>query len=113
MNIKFETKVKGNYKSIMDRFDRNLFEALIPKQGDMEIIEFTGSKKGDRVHLRFKSPIKADWVSDITEDGINEQEAYFIDEGVKLPFPLSYWKHQHIVKKIDEHYSLLKPKTKF
>ena len=86
----------------MDRFDRDLFEALIPKQGKTEIVEFTGSKKGDRVHLRFLSPIKADWISLITDDGWDEHQAYFVDEGDTLPFPLRYWRHRHIVEKVTE-----------
>ncbi|NNF02791.1 MAG: hypothetical protein HKN22_08905 [Bacteroidia bacterium] len=102
MNITLKTKVKGNYKDIMAAFDRNLFEALKPKNADMEIIAFTGSKKGDKVHLRFNSPIKAEWISDIVEDGANADEAWFIDEGSKLPAPLKYWRHKHIVKKISQ-----------
>lgn len=107
MNLKIKTKVKGNYRDIISRFDRDLFEALAPKQGEMEIVEFTGSKKGDRVHIRFVKPLKADWVSVITEDEVNENEAYFTDEGVQLPFPLSYWKHRHIVRKITEDTSCI------
>ncbi len=107
MNIVFKTKVKGNYKAVMERFDRDLFEALKPSQGEMEIVEFTGSKKGDRVHIRFVKPIKAEWISLITADGVDENEAYFIDEGSTLPFPLSYWQHKHIVQKIDETHSLI------
>ena len=107
MNIRLQTKVNGNYKDIMRQFDRNLFEALKPKQAKMEIVEFTGSKKGDKVHLRFLSPIKAEWVSHIVEDGVNEQEAYFIDEGTTLPFPLTYWRHKHIVQKITEDTSYI------
>ena len=102
MNIKFETKVQGNYKTVMSKFDRKLFEALKPAQGEMEIVEFTGSKKGDKVHIRFTSPIKAEWVSIITEDGVDEKEAYFIDQGERLPFPLRYWQHKHIVRKVTE-----------
>ncbi|MCB0581688.1 MAG: cyclase [Phaeodactylibacter sp.] len=107
MNIRLETKVKGNYKEVMARFDRKLFEALAPRQGEMEIVEFTGSKKGDRVHIRFLKPLKADWVSVITGDEVNEQEAYFIDEGVQLPFPLSFWRHRHIVRKMTEDTSCI------
>ena len=103
LNIQLKTRVKGNYREVMKRFDRQLFEALKPALADMEIVEFTGSKKGDRVHIRFNSPIRAEWVSDITEHGENEQEAYFIDEGTQLPFPLSYWQHKHIVQKITEN----------
>jgi len=107
MNIKFETTVKGNYKKVMEGFDQKLFEALKPKHGEMEIVEFTGSKKGDRVHIRFTSPVKAEWISNIVEDDVNEKEAYFIDEGEVLPFPLSYWQHKHIVRKISEDTSLI------
>ncbi len=107
MNIKFETKVRGNYQKVMKGFDLKLFEALKPKYGEMEVVEFTGSKKGDRVHIRFKSPVKAEWISHITEDEVNEKEAYFVDEGGVLPFPLKYWQHKHIVRKITEDTSLI------
>lgn len=107
MNIQLKTKVDGNYKDIMKRFDRNLFEALKPKNAKMEIVEFTGSKKGDKVHLRFLSPLKAEWISKITEDGEDENESYFIDEGEKLPFPLSSWTHRHVVEKITKDTSYI------
>jgi ligand-binding SRPBCC domain-containing protein len=107
MNIQLKAKVDGNYKDIMHRFDRELFEALKPANAKMEIVEFTGSKKGDKVHLRFHSPIKAEWISHITSHGENEQEAFFVDEGVTLPFPLAYWKHRHIVQKITEDTSYI------
>ena len=107
MNIQLKTKVRGHYKDIMRQFDRKLFEALKPANADMEIVEFTGSEKGDKVHIRFKSPIKAEWISEITESGADETEAFFIDEGVQLPFPLSYWKHKHIVRKITDDSSYI------
>lgn len=107
MKLIFKTQVKGNYKEVMARFDRQLFEALKPKQGTMEIVEFTGSQKGDRVHIRFTSPVKAEWISLITEDRIDDKEAYFIDQGEVLPFPLSYWQHKHVVQKVDEETSLI------
>ena len=107
MNIRLSTKVDGNYKDIMRQFDRKLFEALKPSIGEMEVVAFTGSKKGDQVHVRFHSPIKAEWISDITEHGENETEAFFIDEGVKLPFPFSYWQHKHIVQKITDNTSYI------
>lgn len=107
MNIVLKTTVKGNYKKVMAAFDRRLFEALKPPVGRMEIVEFTGSKKGDKVHIRFHSPLKADWISDITEDEITDDMAYFVDVGVKLPWPLATWTHRHIVKKVDEETSMI------
>ena len=107
MNIKFKTKVKGNYREVMSRFDKNLFEALKPKHADMEIVEFTGSRKGDRVHLRFHMPWKTEWVSLITEHGNDENKAYFVDEGIQLPQGLSFWRHKHIVEKLTDDSSFI------
>lgn len=105
MNVTLKAKVKGNYKEVMSRFDKDLFEFLKPKDAQMEIVEFTGSKKGDKVHLRFDKPVKMEWISHITDDVETDQECYFVDEGVVLPAILGYWKHIHIVRKIDEHNS--------
>jgi len=107
MNLQLQTTVRGDYRDLINRFDRDLFEALAPRQGEMEIVEFTGSRKGDRVHLRFLKPIRAEWVSLITEDSVNEDEAYFVDEGVQLPWPLAYWRHRHIVRKITDDTSCI------
>jgi len=107
VKLKLETKVPGHYKEIMELFDLKLFEALKPKGANMEIVEFTGSKKGDTVHIRFVSPIKAVWISKITEHGADAQKAYFVDEGATLPWPLKKWKHIHIVEKIDDTNSLI------
>lgn len=104
-NVCLKARVHGHYKEVMEQFDRDLFEALAPKSAPVEIVSFTGSKTGDKVHLRFKSPINADWISDITDHGSNDDEAYFIDEGRTLPFPLKYWKHRHIVRKVNENES--------
>lgn len=107
MNITLKAVVKGNYKDVMASFDRNLFEALKPSRGEIEIVKFTGSKKGDTVHLRFVKPIRAEWISKIIEDGQNTNRAWFIDRGIKLPWPLATWTHEHIVEKIDEDYSII------
>jgi len=105
MTVKIKTKVKGNYKDLILRFDLELFEYLKPKNAKMEIVKFTGSKTGDKVHLRFLNPFKMEWISHITADGINDYEAFFIDKGVVLPPFLGYWKHKHIVKKLDKNNS--------
>ena len=107
MNIKLKTPIKGNYIKVMDAFDLSLFEALKPPFGKMEIVEFTGSKKGDRVHIRFLSPIKAEWVSDIIADEVTDDMALFVDVGSTLPWPLATWTHRHIVEKIDEYNSII------
>ena len=103
MKLVLKTHVKGNFKSVIDRFDRDLFEFLEQRPGVMEIKEFTGSKKGDKVHLSFSKPISFTWISHITEHGQDSEKAYFVDEGVVLPFFLGKWKHTHIVENNGEN----------
>lgn len=107
MKLRLETKVKGDYLEVMERFDLQLFNALKPKGANMEVVRFTGSKKGDVVEIQFHSPIKTKWISHITEDGSDDTMTYFVDEGTVVPFPLKKWKHKHIVKKISETHCLI------
>ena len=107
MNLVLCTPVQGNYKKVMAAFDRQLFEAIKPPIGKMEILEFTGSKKGDKVHIQFHSPAKAEWISDIVEDEVTEERAWFVDVGVKLPWPLATWTHRHIVERVDDQNSMI------
>lgn len=107
MNVTIKTSVLGNYKKVMASFDKDLFEALKPPIGQIEIVEFTGSSKGDKVHIRFLKPIKAEWISDIVEDSITNDKAWFVDVGTTLPWPLATWTHRHIVEKIDEERSMV------
>jgi len=102
MNFIIKTQVAGNYLDVMERFDLDLFEALKPVGAKMEVVQFTGSQTGDIVEIKFVWPIKASWISDITDHGSDEAHAFFLDEGRVLPWPLKHWKHRHIVEKIDD-----------
>lgn len=83
MKVQLETQVSGNYKSIMRNFDKKLFQVLKPKFAKIDIVEFTGSKKGDIVHLQFLKPFKTKWITKITENGENEKESFYVDEGIE------------------------------
>lgn len=107
MRFVLRTQVDGHYKEVMNRFDLDLFEALKPKGAKMEIVQFTGSETGDTVELRFLFPLKARWLSKITDHGSDDNQAYFIDEGAVLPFPLRDWKHKHIVEKHSDTQSII------
>lgn len=107
MKLILKTKVKGYYLDVMARFDLDLFKSLKPIGARMEITQFTGSKTGDIVALSFTSPVRAKWVSKIVDHGQDDDKAYFIDEGTKLPFPLKDWRHRHIVQNLDEKTSLI------
>lgn len=99
MKLRITTLVAGDYRSVMARFDRTLFEALKPPVGRVDLVQFDGSQRGDVVHVRLHLPLlpAQDWVSDIVEHGTDAQSAWFVDEGRILPFFLSYWRHIHRV----------------
>lgn len=97
-----KTRVAGNYLELMKRFDRELFEALAPSVGKIEIAKFTGSETGDEVHIKFVKPIRTEWISHIIDHGQDDKRAYFVDRGVQLPFPLGEWEHHHVIERISE-----------
>lgn len=84
----------------MARFDEALFRQLAPPGIRVELLRFDGSETGHRVHIRLYLPLfpAQDWISDIVEHGSNETESWFVDQGVTLPWFLSYWRHRHVVR---------------
>ena len=103
MNIKISTKVNQSLLKVWEGFNLELFSKLAPPFPPVEVKEFGGCLKGDKVHLELNFLLfKQDWISDIVDQKRTESEIYFIDEGTKLPFFLSYWKHRHRLVKDDE-----------
>lgn len=100
MRILIKTKVRQEYRKIFQAFDINLFMKLKPPLVGLKVIRFDGCLKGDEVHIKVNIlGFKQKWISLITSHGSNENEIYFIDEGMVLPPPLKHWKHKHIIEK--------------
>lgn len=96
MQIIIETNVEQNYLSVKEGFNEQLFKKLAPPFPPVKLLQFDGSKKGDVVSLELNFIFfKQKWTSDIIADETNEQEYYFIDKGVELPFFLKEWEHKH------------------
>lgn len=90
------TPVAKEYRQVAQGFGQPLFEALNPPFPPVRLLRFDGSTKGDEVHLELNFILfKQVWKSLITENNTSEQEIYFIDEGIQLPFFLRYWRHKH------------------
>ncbi|SER47781.1 SRPBCC family protein [Salipaludibacillus aurantiacus] len=61
--------------------------------GDKEVF------KGSAVHLQLNFFIvKLNWKGEITETA---DRKYFIDEGLKIPFPFKSWRHVHAFKRLE------------
>ena len=99
MHLRIVTLVKSPLQRVKEGFNEELFLALNPPFPPVRVLEFGGCDQGDRVSLELNFIFfKQKWVSLITEDHFGENEWYFIDQGIQLPFFLKTWSHKHIVR---------------
>lgn len=98
MTIRIRTKVTQPLEKVINGFDETLFKELSPPFPKVRVKQFDGSKEGDIVSIELDFLLaKQAWISRISESYSSQKEFYFIDEGVKLPFPLKYWHHKHLI----------------
>ncbi|RRB02743.1 SRPBCC family protein [Larkinella rosea] len=96
MKISLYTSVEQDYRQVWAGFTQTLFDQLSPPFPPVKVVRFDGCQKGDMVHLRLNFLLfRQDWISRITDQQATDQEIYFIDEGIQLPFFLAYWHHKH------------------
>lgn len=108
MKLKISTTVQQNHRQVFDGFTRDLFLKLSPPFPPVKLRRFDGCHTDDRVELQLNFIFfKQTWESLITDFQDNDQEIYFIDEGVKLPFFLKYWRHHHRIVKVGDQTKII------
>ncbi len=96
MQITIKTKVSASLETVWQGFDRQLFMKLAPPLPRVRLLRFDGCAPGDLVELELHFVLfKQRWVSQIVSQHQSENEIEFVDEGIKLPFFLRQWRHQH------------------
>lgn len=101
MKISIQTPVNQSIESVWNGFTESLFTQLAPPFPPVNLLRFDGSEQGNEVHIELNLLLfKQLWVSLITENVKTAEEIYFIDEGMKLPFFLSFWRHKHRLVRI-------------
>lgn len=106
MRLKITTKVNQSYLEVKDGFTKELFLSLNPPFPPVKLLRFDGCSTGDIVSLELNFIFfKQRWESAITFDRTNDTTFEFIDEGRRLPFFLSTWKHHHLVRKTSNQHS--------
>ncbi|GAC1587669.1 MAG: hypothetical protein NVS3B25_03810 [Hymenobacter sp.] len=100
MHLTLRTAVGQPPAAVMAGFTRALFLALAPPFPKLELRRFDGCRRGDRVEIGLNAFGKRlAWTSLITDDGVRPDGThYFVDEGQRLPPPLRYWRHRHLVQ---------------
>jgi ligand-binding SRPBCC domain-containing protein len=100
MKLIIKTHVQQSYQQVWAGFTEDLFTKLSPPFPPVKVIQFDGCKKGDIVELELNFLFfKQRWRSLITDQQTTDTEIFFLDEGVKLPFFLTFWRHQHRIIK--------------
>jgi len=104
MKITIETAVQQDFLQVKEGFNETLFKKLSPPFPPVKLLRFDGSAKGDLVSLELNFIFfKQKWTSKILEDQTTDQEFYFIDEGIELPFFLKKWTHKHRIIRAGEN----------
>lgn len=104
MHILLKTQVEQPLSTVWAGFDRSLFKHLSPPFPPVNVLRFDGCLKGDIVHLQLNFLLfRQDWISRIVDQQSTDAEIYFVDEGTKLPFFLSYWQHHHRLLRSADH----------
>lgn len=99
MRFIINTEVSAELQQVWADFNEHLFQALAPPFPPIRLLRFDGSLKNDEVHLELNFLLfKQVWISKITEQAAIKNEIYFVDEGIKLPFFLGYWRHKHLMQ---------------
>jgi ligand-binding SRPBCC domain-containing protein len=100
MHVTLRTPVRQSPAQVMAGFDRALFLRLAPPFPKLQLLRFDGCHRGDVVEIELQTgPLRQRWTSLITDDGqLPDGTHYFIDEGQKLPAPLRFWRHRHLIE---------------
>ncbi|MEY3443202.1 MAG: hypothetical protein RLZZ519_1483 [Bacteroidota bacterium] len=100
MQLKIKTPVAGNYRNVFAGFDDSLLMKLTPPGMKMNLLHSDPPEMpGGRIRLKvtIMGIIHQDWENEFSGYELKEDECHFVDTGIKLPFPMTYWRHDHRV----------------
>ena len=104
MKLTIQTSVQQSYQQVWAGFTKDLFTKLNPPFPPVKVIRFDGCLKGDVVELELNFFVfKQSWKSLITDQQTTDVDIFFLDEGIKLPFFLSSWRHYHRIIKCNDN----------
>lgn len=102
-SFKIRTTIGASMPFVWSKFNESLLKKISPPFPKVNIQRFDGCKTGDLVILEINLIfIQVIWSSEITYAKQDSNQSVFIDEGIKVPFGINLWKHEHSIIKIDE-----------
>lgn len=96
LKINIQTAVSASPAQVWEGFTESLFLKLSPPFPPVRLLRYDGNTPPDEVHIELNFLVfRQVWVSVITDQQQSPAEYFFVDEGKKLPFFLSRWRHKH------------------
>jgi ligand-binding SRPBCC domain-containing protein len=102
---KFELtcRVSASMPYVWKRFTADLLAKLAPPFPIARIIRFDGCQANDHVMIELDFLVaKTVWTSIITSYQFDGESHVFVDEGIKVPFGIVTWRHEHRIEVIGE-----------
>jgi hypothetical protein len=93
MKITFKTLINKDFDIVVDGFNQNLFEYLMPLYCFPVLKRYDGQQHGDMVHLSFRLPGINDWKVVVKEAGKTDKLFWIVHRGLVMPFALAFWQH--------------------
>ena len=102
-SFNIQTKIGASMPFVWSQFNEALLKKISPPFPQVDIKRFDGCSKGDLVILEINLLfMKVIWSSEITNSNEDSNQSVFVDEGIKVPFGINMWRHEHSIIKIDE-----------
>ena len=96
MKISVSTLVDQDFISVKKEFNAQLLKRLSPPFPKVTIKKFDGISTSDLVSMELDFLFfKQTWDGEIIDHRHSDDEFYFIDKGIRLPFFLKSWQHKH------------------
>lgn len=113
-NFELTCRVSASLPYVWSKFDKSLLAKLAPPFPIARIIQFDGCQINDKVCIELDFLLyKTRWYSVITSYQADSSSYVFVDEGTKVPFGITRWRHEHRMESITEKESLIIDKISF
>lgn len=98
--VSVTTYIRLPLSEVTRLFDRRLFDYLKPAFPKLKILRYDGQHRGDQIKLKVGLwPLFLPWDILIADNWDEPDRWGFIDQGLRLPPPLTAWRHEHRVER--------------
>ncbi|WP_158735486.1 hypothetical protein [Alteribacillus sp. YIM 98480] len=89
----YQTIVKADVERVWELFQNPKYLEVLTAFPKINVLSGEHTAQNEVIHLSIDIGIqKMDWAAEIVEV---KHPYLFVDKGIQMPFPFTYWKHEH------------------